>query len=421
MRIQTSLEFIALLAAVSSVALFAIGAYARTIMPQYKQISGSFSNVSSSTAPVYLPEKPGFTAQLPYSTELYKTSYVGAIFYNCSNGTANLSAYSSSLFFPVKKAELALKGLGTDSLPFVPTRTGNNSAELYYEIKCNGVGYSGAENLSTYTSAVSNSSEQSLYFAEIADRNERVNYSLGSESPIIYTTESTQCTKTDWNYNPLPIQYQCGTTSAWEYRTFSIYCYYNVGGTTTTTTCIYPHNTQYSTSSIGNATYSYSFLLKIRTPLGIAESNLSNAQQYSAIKLGNETIGSASVESVSYFGSGLSGGVLINGSVFSLANASAYAAYVQASDNLYSVLDYYNKTLDYSQQIYQAIYAYNVSSESLIGSRSQGSECLFNKGHMSCVPSQPFDYVIAAHINASGMGNETLQYAGSVINIISSG
>ncbi|MEM3180957.1 MAG: hypothetical protein QXY86_01060 [Candidatus Micrarchaeaceae archaeon] len=420
MRIQTSLEFMILLGVVASVALFAIGTYARTILPQYKQFGTvAYANASNNTLVLSAPQqKPGLAVQFPYYTEIYKTAYVGAVFYNCSNGTVKLSASSTSLFFPVNGTEVSLKGLGTASLPFVPMRTGANSAKLSYLIACRGTTYNGTENLSTYTNGVGNVSGYSPYFAEITGRKELINYSLSGKSPIIYTTESTKCTKTDWNYNPLPIQYQCGTTSAWEYRVFSIYCYYNVGGTTTTTTCIYPHDTQYNTSGIGNITYSYNFILKISTPIGVIESNISSARAESALKLGNKTVGYANVVSVAYLGQQLSGGFLINGSKISLANESAYAEYVQAEENLYSVLNYYNKTLSYSQQIDQAIYEYNTSSENLINSKQQNNGCLSNENMVSCTPEQPFSYVINAHIlNVAGISNETLQYSGSIINI----
>ncbi|MGC8676354.1 MAG: hypothetical protein ACP5T3_02455 [Candidatus Micrarchaeia archaeon] len=418
MRIQTSLEFLVLLSVVASLALVAISAYVKNIMPQYRMF-GAFaanSSVVEVNSSKSVSESPSAVVLMPPNTTISKASYLNVVFYNCSDGSANMSVNSASLFFQKASASERVEGIATESLPFVPTKEGIDAASIYYSLSCGNRTLSSNQTVYTFASGAA-SNYSALYSMSISNRSEHVDYPLQQTSPIIYTTQSTSCTRTNFWYQPLPIQYQCGTADAWEYRVFSIYCYYNVGGTTTTTTCIYPHDTQYNTSSLGNATYAYAFTLSISSPLGALSARMSSSRQKNPLMLGNRQVGYAEVENVSYIGKLLEGGVLSNASEMYVANASAYDAYLQAKENLYSVLNYYNTTLSYSQQIYQALYEYNSSAQALIAGMKAAHAVAIANAIISD-PEYPFDYVINAYVeNVTGLGNETMQYMGSVVNL----
>ena len=271
MRIQTSLEFLVLTAVVALLSLSVISYY----LPIYR----SESRIAGAS---YAVLDPGNSLNMEVAkfriapkTELFldNVSYLGKLGYlqmlveGC-NGSAELYAFSNSLVFLSNSSKLSIDGFGILSLPYMPASAGLANVQATYRLNCGNISYSNSSVLSTYVSSSSNSSVQ--IYAKFDSVKEGVNYQLADPVPIIYITQSTRCTLTNYfSYKPLPLPFQCGTSNVWGYELFSIYCYYNVGGTDTTTTCLYPHDTYYATSNITGASPTYSFILRIYTPFGL--------------------------------------------------------------------------------------------------------------------------------------------------------
>ncbi len=306
-------------------------------------------------------------------------------------------------------------------MQFIPVSSGYDSARFSYVLFCNGSEYSGNVVRSTYASYSSSNQGNSslLYSAKLFSRNLSLVYGLDQQAPIIYTTESTHCTYTNFVYNPLPIGAQCGTDNVWAYRVFSLWCYYDVGGTDSKTTCIYPHNTSYATRTIlSNYSLQYSLSLEIYTPIGVLRATLNNSHESAPLTFYNTTVGYAEVANASYAGELLSGGLLYNMSNYSIVNESAYSQYLTARSNMYSVLAYYNSTQTYSSQIYQAIYEYNKSAQNLLNNLGK-APCSASGNELYCRAQYPADFVINAYVTRNiSISNATLQYLGSIINLV---
>ncbi len=427
MRIQTSLEFLTILGVVSAMALLVIGAYSNTIAKQSRFESSFLSsqllqdklpNGSSSSEIEGTPSEIVFMQQ---SSTVGQVAYAQFAFFNCSKGYANISANSSALAFPQGSMHIGVQSIGIGTMQFIPLSSGYDSAKFSYVLFCNGSEYSGNVVRSTYASYASSDQGNSsvLYSAKLLSRNLSLAYGLAQQAPIIYTTESSHCTYTNFVYTPLPIGAQCGTNNVWAYRVFSIWCYYNVGGTNSETTCIYPHNTSYATRTIlSNYSLQYSLLLEIYTPIGVLKATLNNTRRSTPLRLYNNTVGYAEVANASYVGEPLSGGLLYNMSNYSIVNESSYSQYLTARSNMYSVLAYYNSTQSYSSQIYQAIYEYNESAQNLLHNLGK-APCSVSSNELYCRAQYPIDFVINAYVTRNiSIGNATLQYLGSVINLV---
>ena len=429
MEAQTSLEFLIILSTIAALSLSTIAFYAKNINTQKNILYALWpsSQNTSNTEPMHVSDKPEVAAVMQIQTTLGKPAEAQIIFYGCPSGSASITATSQSLLFSQNTTDISVNGFAIATFTFIPISTGTNKASLSYVLYCNGNRSTGSFLLNTYSKPEQSANLTQLYYASISNAKENIEYSTGNKEPIIYTTETTHCTYTDFNYNPYPIGVQCGTTNAWEYRVFSIWCYYNVGGTDTKTTCIYPHNTQYATASINSdaMSYAYNFTLKIGTPVGTLTSNISSAENTSPLMLFGRQVGYVTVANVSSENVPLQGGLLFYNNTSRIINESAYSQYEQASSNLYSVLAYYNSTLSYSQQIDQAIYAYNKIANQIINttdSKPATGACAVNSTientTIICKAAYPFSYIITAHVaNALGIGNETLSYMGSTITL----
>jgi len=419
MRIQASLEFLVLASVVALLALSVISYY----LPIYRsesRIEGiAFAINASANSQA---QRPLLRAYPKVELFLNNVSYFGKIGYlqmlveDC-NGYAVLNASSSKLVFLSNLSNLSVDGLGIISLPYFPTAIGLANVRAGYSLHCGNETYSNSTNLSTYVLSTTNSSTP--IYARLDSAKEDISYPLANPLPIIYTTQSTRCTLTNFFYQPLPLQDQCGTPDVWGYEQFSIWCYYNVGGTTTTTTCIYPHNTTYATSNITGALPIYSFLLHIYTPFGVLNSSL-NTTASAPVYLGLREVGTAHVENVTFFPntSILESGVVWRNATGFLAKPAAFKAYVDAQRSMYSTLAYYNSTLTYSPNIYQAISDYEDAAKSLLNS-SVNASCSVVANSVVCGASMPFEYLINVHLHGINL-NTSLQYLGSEINIMGS-
>lgn len=409
MRAQTTLEFLAILSVTAIMVLVVITKY-NALFPKINGNTISLALIANASAPKEI-SKPGIAIFIPQQTSVGRLAYAQIAAYNCT-GFAVVSAKSSSLLFLSNITNFSVEGLSTSSLAFLPLSTGLSTANFSYSLYCQGNVSTGSRKLATYSLPLANLSS---YAAWLSPSREEVIYQLSSPQPIISINESTHCTYVNFWYQPLPIQQQCGTSNAWEYRVFSSYCYYNVGGTTTTTTCIYPENTTNSTSYTTGINYSYALNLSIFTPIGVLHSFLSS-NAAAPIFLYNKSVGYAKIENVTYLSSA-SYALLYskNGTYF--LNESAYEQYEQARSNMYSVLAFYNSTFSYSQQIDQAIYAYTQSVRKLEKSIQNASCSIGND--IVCNAQSPLYFVINAYVEKDlGLENEAMSSMGSIIRLV---
>ncbi|MGC8628776.1 MAG: hypothetical protein ACP5T4_01015 [Candidatus Micrarchaeia archaeon] len=419
MKAQASLEFLIILSLIAAMSLVVISTYSHQILPEASALDANryTTTVSAGENLELAPGYPGEIIQMPGETELGKASYVQLAFYNCSNGYALVNASSSSLMFLQNSIKINIDQFGTGTLGFIPVESGQASAEISYAFYCGNYVENGSVEKSTYVTTAAGSA--GTYFARIKSVENKVEYPLSKPQHIINITQSGHCTYVNFWYNPLPISIQCGTTNAWEYRVFSFYCYVDYS-TETYTTCLYPNNLSYETTSIGqNYTLAYSMNLSISTPVGTLSAYINSSNTTAKLFLMNESVGYVRIENVSYSGTFAYGGIVANQSVQKYVNQSAFASYENARTNLFSVLNYFNSTASYSQQIYQAIYAYDSAANKLINSKPTELSYCQIANDLVCTAQWPFSFVINAYVTKNiNVQNASMFYLGSSINLI---
>ncbi len=423
MKAQASLEFILITSAISVVSLSVISLYGQNLAVQRPLLNA----ISNATQPgyaqslrIHVTDNPQIAVYVPANSTTYASSNLQATAYGCTSGIVNVSLSSPSVFFPDHNYTAKMFDVAVLSIPFEPLSQGPNTIGVRYYIICGNLTYSGSENLSTYARPPSGGSSIATYSAYLSNRTEEVTYALNPPTQVINLTEWSHCTQSNFWGTILPVSSQCGT-STWGYMAFSGYCYYTKAVSVTSMQCIAPVATGYNTSDIrDSAGYKYGFALAISSPFGVMRAEI-DGNATSRLTLDNETVGSASVTGVSVSGQTPDVTLISSGNGYSIANSTALAQYLQAKNNLYGTLGYYNSTSvdDPTQSsIQQSVSAFISASENLRGHESDSTSCAVSDGAYVCDSSSPFNYVIDVNVSQDLLGeNQTLYYLGSEINL----
>ncbi len=426
---QTSLEFLLILGALSALSLSVISLYGKTVFSQSSQISNSLSAVASHTNISYsnmLNQQTDAYLSMPVNSILGQGSDLQIVVSGCSSGTAEINVKSQSLFFAEKNATVEIKGIGVESLQFTPEMPGINEATVSLNITCGNYTMSKSYSLSTFSTSKSSAYNVTGLSALLAASNQSILYDSNPPENVITLSSQTHCTLVNFYYRPLGIAAQCGTANAWEYETSDMNCINTAYGSYTQTTCIYPHDTSYSLISpdAQEPHYLFNVSLLVGMPLGEIRSNLSSAKTEAPALLNGVPVGTAKISSVSSENQASGLVVLVNVSTYNSVSASVYDEYTRAVGNLYSTLGYYNTTLQYSTQIAQAIYSYNTAYGLLVNSSTGGinGSCNVTLSGFTCKPAQ-LSYVINLYLygnfsKSSGIQNQTLEYQTSEINLV---
>ena len=258
--------------------------------------------------------------------------------------------------------------------------------------------------------------------AYITKRNESTIYN-SQEQEVPYLYVSSHCTFEDFFYNPYPINAQCGSYDAWQYRVSLTYCSY--GGVQTETICVNPQGTGYNASILNPYQSSYEYSANI-TIVGahafnsrISSANKSSPMYYSGILVGNTSVENVTSSQTS------PAALLIHGENTYLINYTYASEYEQARSNLFRLLEQYNSSWvspGISSEIQQDVSEYNYYEGQLVSATDNNtlSVCKKEGSSISCPAEYPFYYLInATLIQQYSYGNQTLSYAGSVIRVFS--
>ncbi len=423
MRAQASLEFILITSAIAAISLSAISLYGKNLAVQ-RTLLGAISNTTPTNygQPPQAAgvDNPQIAVYVPVNSMSYAGSSLQAIAYGCAHGTMNLTLSSPSVFFSKNRSSAGISDVAVLSMAFEPLMRGPNTIDVQYTLSCGNATESGSESLSTYAAAPSGNSSVMSYSAYISNRTEKIEYGLEAPTQVINLTEWNYCTQTNFWGSPLPISTQCGA-STWGYMVFSGYCYYTKGVSTTSTYCIAPAATGYSTSGISDAaSYLYGFSLSLSSPFGIMRAAI-NGSGASELTLGNETVGLVSVADVGASEQAPEVTLINDGNGYYAADPAALSQYLQAKNSLYGTLHYYNSTgVDDPTQsaIQQSISSFIGASKSLRSGVPGGTSCNVSGGEYIYEPSSPFTYVINVNVSRNLLAeNQTLYYMGSEINL----
>lgn len=426
MRLQTSIEFILLMAAVAGFGVTMLMVYGQMAHMQEGILAGMAGTAnaiqSSNALPSASPQYSGPYIELPSVTYVNKSNVLLVAFSGANTTLQYVNASApGAVLEPSTYKQVGINGLEVLGFAFVPAAPGP------YTIK---VGYAAAGdsadlvNTSTYAVyAPANSTPQTAQYSAAVDAlSELLLFNLSSGTPTYTVTESSHCSDLNWWGQQLSISQQCGNAK-WYYWMFSGSCYYSANPVMTSTTCVYLNPQSASIAGLASAPFKdFNITLLLYNSSAELHANLSSSASASGIySQAGAFYGNAVVSGgISYTGPSPTGYVvrLYNGAD-ALLNQTVYYPYEQAYTNLLSTLSYYNNTsVGDSTPIQEAISAYNSASQAITRAAPttmQGCNFTASGRALACQPYAPFQFSnITLYMNSK---NQTLLTQGSTINI----
>ncbi|MEM0201607.1 MAG: hypothetical protein QXR73_00305, partial [Candidatus Micrarchaeaceae archaeon] len=298
-KLQSSIEFIVILAAVSGMAVIGVS--------YYSNIRSIFTNAISSANQSSI--RLGGANSLNTGNDII-SAYIFA-------PTLELGKISQATLFVSTSmpSNITINALGS-GVRISPTALANKtgsfgSAYLFYLTPLS----TGMDNITMQITAENDSrmylknisfelpayepyaydkksnSSSAISFVYLKPKSEYILYYPGNSENLYNITESSHCSYLNFMGGQMSIQSQCGNAS-WYFWSFSANCYYGNAQVPTMTYCIYKHYSGYNASPIStNASYLYNISLG----LGYDGLNLSANTNQSEIKAklfsGNSTYG----------------------------------------------------------------------------------------------------------------------------------
>ncbi|MGC8669835.1 MAG: hypothetical protein ACP5TL_01625 [Candidatus Micrarchaeia archaeon] len=428
MKVQTTLEFIILLAAVASFSTVLLSIYSGFVKGQkstFSVLSNSL-NEKQGNASIYIkPSSPFFVDAI-----IQNTTYVGiestmqGVLYIPQNATVLILKASSSNA-AVEPSEYHNISSGIYVLPFkvIPLKPGQIILNLTAIVD-----YPNAQHVNnvyalTYATMPNGTSGASDILISIDRIYESTNYGLNMLGNIQNISVSSHCSYVNIWGNELPLKEECGNTASWYLWVGSWYCTWLQGSQSDTLTyCFYSHSSNDTVYSIDtNSTYSYNITLDLHEGNLSLSANLSNGSTKAPLESDNVAYGSASISNVSGLSYNPGHGYFVIGKPEGkcVVNASTYLLYQQTLLNVQDALAYYNNTSPDSStlsSLLQKVNALDSEANKLYNTKCTSIEnCLAGSNTVSCKPLPYLYYVINANI--IGSGTYQTDYEGSTIKV----
>ncbi len=424
MNVQTSLEFLLILSAVAVLSLCVLSFYGKTLafdrLAPSAFAAANFSNAGNSNSAA---AEPGIAINVPVNSLSLSGNPILVESFGCGAGTEKITLNATGIIFSQNSILANFTGLALKYVYFDPENTGMHSIGIAYSIKCNKTIISGERSYLTYSSP-SVSAVQQAGEAGVSIKYAKENLLYAARSFSINRLQgSTLCTERNiWTGSIYPPNVQCGTGASWDYMVFDGSCE-APDWSYSRTYCFVPEPSGYDAiiPEAGNVSYAYNITLSIDTSYGIISANLSSSNHISPVMFSGREIGNATVESVT--ASLFSPPAMIQSPNLRINASGRYPYYANAERAAYQVLHFYNSTgvsSSVSSSVQEAVSAANSEEKNLIGNpapQTQGP-CTYAAHTYKCKALSPFSYVINITANAGpGIGNLTVPYYGSVINI----
>ncbi len=422
MEIQSSLEFIVILAAVAALSVFILSMYAGfshqeksifAMLPYVSTYNGAYSGNGISQLQAFL--------YVPNVTYVNKSNSVYLMLYLPQNTSiASATPVSAgALFLPSGYRNPAAQGSYLLGFAFVPNSLGVQNVSV--DIILRGSNGTYARTLSSSTITVPSPTSvprqnPAAAYAKVNGSNESVIYRLSGFHNIQQITESSSCTQEDFWYVPVPISQQCGDAK-WQIRVFSTYCYDAYA--TPMTICFYLRNTTANVSTVNN-TYGLSYNVLLTLDINGSQMHATlNGQNQSPVYLGDSYVGNAMVHSaastslpIPQFGIVVIG----KGGEIYPTNYSLYQTHQQYLNSVEGVLGYYNNSNVDSPTIsavQQAVSTYNTDVGTLLNASPTQLQCNVSASGLSFRAATPFAYNIFANLSVSAYSGNMTLYSGS--------
>ncbi len=424
MRIQTSIEFISMLALVTVVALIGISQFKTSMTFAKNSIDVAYSmNVSALKSNMSYGSVRVFAAI--QNATLLNYSYIAQIgVTGCDNGSVRAEYLGNGIRLKERNASFEFKYAATHPIQFTPITRGSDWINVSYFWKCENQSGSGLLSLNTFAYAENkNGYSQFLqagysngdYFT-IYSRKESEVFSLHSLGDATRFYIFSHCTYASM-FGPTPIDRQCGTLNAWMYSVFSSNCQ-TTSNFYTETYCILPKDSGYNYGIVDqfSGISNYSFALHLHYSNKDYTANVTgrgNSAKFTGNLPGkpsmNYSASSVSVGNVAYSRNTSSGNERI-------ANYSLLLNYMQHGSSVLDMLSYYNNSFlipQEQQALQEQLLAYSNAMSAFLNSSGENGKCTVQNASYSCASPQ-IDYIIVD--NASGNA-ENLSYAGSLMRL----
>ena len=427
MRIQTSLEFVLILSAVSALILSTIIYYGKDLT-LYTGGEKAYSNISMfQNPPTLKPNGSGLIAYVNQTSIVGKANPISMLLYGCQMGYANISVGSNASSILYKAYQNIIFN---DTYPmtdyFMPANVGLVNLEIRYSIFCSKESSNGTYTLSSFSQVAANSTSATSPYptkvqlsAYISQRNESLSYNNFSSNPLYTLSESSHCTFTTFSGTPLPASRQCQNGDSWDYQVFSGSCYES-GQSQTETYCIYPTQTgtDIKSPSGQNYNYKYNFSLGIYNGTSAYLSSLNSSSASSPVFYNGADIGTANVMSVYSQPYSPNFEILSNNTSSKFANSTYLNSYEQAQTSAFSTFSFYNNTVGDQSAIQQQLAEFNNAAQQLLASRPQSIQgCNILASSLYCSSPYPFQYSINVNLGKSPVHNQTIYAEGSKVKI----
>ncbi|MCL4404523.1 MAG: hypothetical protein M1544_01440 [Candidatus Marsarchaeota archaeon] len=406
-RLQSSIEFLVLMAAMASMS--AIGLF------YYSGVHSMISNsVDSYNAAQQQPNASEATSHYNYTINAYlfspelelgKASRATLLVSTPIFSNVSISANASEILITPNDTAGNSDALGYSYEFYLdPIKTGesnitfgitarNGSAVIEKSVSLGVYAYSPSQGTSA-----NNASGYGIPYVYLEPESEFIDYPLGKSSDMYYITESSRCSILNFMGGQAPIQEQCGDAS-WYFWTFSSSCYYGSAQVPTKTYCIYKRYSGYNASQIGeNSSYLYNVSLKLEYKGNNMDSQFNQGASSFELRDGNNTAGNVSVTNSIYAVPVLADEYLIRSKNKTLTEPySNYTDLESLYSTLVSDLAYYNNSDYGGGTVDREIYAYNSAFYRNINStQNLTSACSAeNQGNMQsyvCKPESQLEF-----------------------------
>ncbi|MGC8495790.1 MAG: hypothetical protein ACP5MX_01095 [Candidatus Micrarchaeia archaeon] len=425
MKAQTSIEFIILLAAVSSLSVFLIGLYGNVFSAErssFSIVSNAFANSTQNMTNVQYGAVQGFHMSIFVPNSMYvgeqytvqlaiyvpPNSSIQYIHVNASNAYVNPSSRANiSSGFTV---------LSFSVLPLNPGLVVVNATALL------GNSTRSVAGISYASIAQQSASNSTMPYFSISRNLESVAYNTSMPSHIYTLGLWSHCSYVSFWGSELSIGQECGAGASWYFWVGSWYCTWAPGSQSDTMTyCVYKQQSNASVQEIlQKPHYIFSINVSVTYNNYNLNSELSSSVPEAPLLLKGMKAGNVLVSDVSGSANPISQYLVLDKpSGNYLENASTYSIMQVTRQNLYNELSYYNGTSISTStltRIEQGINSLNMIAGSIINGNESSSACSVSSNSVLCNPIPYLYYTIAAN-SSLVPGKFTEDYEGSILNI----
>ncbi len=429
MKLQSSIEFLAILSVVAIFCVAVLGLYISfnhsqkseySALDNYTAINPQSNTSSVASGGIYL------YGSIPSQILINKSNNFEVLLsYPSDYKVAKVTATSGTTILPSQYGTLNYSPIDVLSFSALPSKVGPVSINITAEFVSQNSTVDKSVTLQSFAalSGSGGTNGTAEFNVKLVRNNESIIYPLQKPAGIDRFSTLNHCAWYDFWGNREGVDGQCGSYNAWGFVVGDGSCNW-WRGTYDRYYCIYPGATGTNEIGIGtNDSAHFNTTLYLRNSSSLYTANLSSANESSSLFKSGSVTGSASSNGVffqpiapyPYY----TYAVLQSSQGTTIVPLSNYSRYSTNVSQLESTLKLYNNS-GVSGQTFQYVMSgiafANQSEEGLVNAKAVSNGCSISGLSFVCKPATPFEYTIDVAIDNS-TANQSVPYLGSVINI----